>query len=44
MKELKRTVAGAGSEGQRVKTKRKIRKKGGFVLGAYGAGRSPPGL
>lgn len=36
--ELKSTVAGDGRERQRVKTKRKISKKGGSELGGHGAG------
>lgn len=36
--ELKNTVAGNGRERQRVKTKRKISKKGGRELGGHGTG------
>jgi hypothetical protein len=36
--ELKSTVAGNGRERQRLKTKRKISKKGGSELGDHGAG------
>jgi hypothetical protein len=36
--ELKSTVAGSGRERQRLKTKRKISKKGGSELGDHGAG------
>lgn len=36
--ELKSTVAGNGRERQRLKTKRKINKKGGSELGGHGAG------
>lgn len=42
--ELKSTVAGSGRERQRIKTKRKISKKGGGELGGHGAGWSPSRL